>query len=318
MNAAGRLVAYAAGLAVAFTGAFLTARAVIPSAWVQSWTQSAQGHGSDTEQSKSAAAELARGLATSQDGFLLSAVEAPAAAGQAGALMFTIQDAAGGPVVDFETAHEKQLHLIVVRSDGSEFRHAHPSLDIATGTWQLPWQWDAAGTYRVYADFVPRGTSDPITLSRTVEVAGEFTPAPHEGEKLTDSVDGFDLTLSGGMVAGTTSELAVTVSREGQPVTTLQPYLGAFGHLVALREGDLAYLHIHAGDGPAADATAGPSITFGAEVPTAGRYLLYLDFQVGGTVHTARFVVDASRGGGEPTATIHTSEPTASGHDSER
>ena len=25
----------------------------------------------------------------------------------------------------------------------------------------------------------------------------------------------------------------------------MEPYLGAKGHLVALREGDLAYLHIH-------------------------------------------------------------------------
>ncbi len=35
------------------------------------------------------------------------------------------------------------------------------------------------------------------------------------------------------------------VSRDGEPVNDLQPYLGAYGHLVALRSGDLAYLHVH-------------------------------------------------------------------------
>ena len=39
--------------------------------------------------------------------------------------------------------------------------------------------------------------------------------------------------------------LTLTVTKDGQPVTDLQPYLGAYGHLVALRAGDLAYLHVH-------------------------------------------------------------------------
>ncbi|NKX51639.1 hypothetical protein HER39_13910, partial [Arthrobacter deserti] len=47
--------------------------------------------------------------------------------------------------------------------------------------------------------------------------------------------------------------LTVIVTRGGQPVKTLEPYLGAYGHLVALRAGDLAYLHVHPeGAAPAA------------------------------------------------------------------
>ena len=44
--------------------------------------------------------------------------------------------------------------------------------------------------------------------------------------------------------AGRETELSFTVTRGGKPIRT-QPYLGAGGHLVALREGDLAYLHVH-------------------------------------------------------------------------
>jgi hypothetical protein len=90
-------------------------------------------------------------------------------------------------------------------------------------------------------------------------------------------------------VAGSSSKLTLTVAKAGMPVTDLQPYLGAFGHLVALRHGDLAYLHVH----PQDSSTAGPQIVFHAEVPSDGRYALFLDFQHQDTVLTARFAATA-------------------------
>jgi hypothetical protein len=79
---------------------------------------------------------------------------------------------------------------------------------------------------------------------------------------------------------------------DGQPVTDLQPYLAACGHLVALREGDLAYLHVHPEEAPGDGRTpAGPEIVFTAQVPSAGTYRLFLDFRHGGRVHTAAFTV---------------------------
>ena len=69
------------------------------------------------------------------------------------------------------------------------------------------------------------------------------------------------------------------------------------GLLVALRDGDLAYLHIHPhGDEPSEGDTSGPTVDFMAHTPTAGRYLLYFDFQVGGQVHSAHLVLDAASG----------------------
>lgn len=86
------------------------------------------------------------------------------------------------------------------------------------------------------------------------------------------------------------------MSRDGEEVTGLEPYLGAYGHLVALRQGDLGYAHVHPeGDAPQASETAGPDVSFAASVPTPGRYLLYFDFQVEGVVHSVPFVVDTTR-----------------------
>ena len=80
------------------------------------------------------------------------------------------------------------------------------------------------------------------------------------------------------------------ITKDGKPVTDLEPYLGAFGHLVALREGDLAYLHVHPDGAPGDGRTEpGPGVVFYAAVPSDGRYHLYLDFKHDGVVRTAAF-----------------------------
>jgi hypothetical protein len=306
MNAGARLTLYGLGLVVAFGGAFGLASAVIPTSIVNDWTKGTEmdshngGHdtgATTTDESATVAADTLKGLALGLEGYVLSPVEAPAGVGIPGELTFRIQDAAGTPVTEYATAHDKDLHLIVVRSDGSQFRHVHPTLDASTGTWSLPWEWTEAGTYRVFADFTPAGADAPsLTLTRTVQVAGAFAPVTPDPTHIAQ-VDGFTVSLDGDLTAGSAEDLTLTVTKDGAPVTALEPYLGAFGHLVALRDGDLAYLHVHAmGDEPEAGETSGPEIEFAAEAPTAGRYFLYLDFQVDGQVHTAEFVVDAAHG----------------------
>lgn len=307
MNAGARLGLFGAGLVVAFGAAFGLAGVIVPASAVSDWTKGAEvddhsGHAESAvgaDDAASAAADDLKGLSLGLDGYVLSPIEAPASPGEPGALAFRIEDAAGVPVTDYATAHDKDLHLIVVRSDGSRFRHVHPVLDEATGTWSLPWEWTEAGTYRVFADFTPaQADAASFTLTRTVQVAGEFAPVAPQPTRVAE-VDGFTVSLDGDLEAGVASDLTVTVAQDGRPVTALELYLGAFGHLVALRDGDLAYLHVHAaGDEPEAGETSGPEIALAAEAPTAGRYLLYLDFQVDGTVHTAEFVLDASQAQG--------------------
>jgi hypothetical protein len=106
--------------------------------------------------------------------------------------------------------------------------------------------------------------------------------------------------------------LTFSVSRDGSPVTDLQPYLGAYGHLVALRAADLAYLHVHPmgepGDGI---TTAGPDIAFHTTVPSAGDYRLFLDFKHQNVVRTAEFTLSVDRGARSLTPTA---PPAESGH----
>lgn len=295
MNAAGRLGLFTAGAVVAFAAAFGVAAAVVPDSVAagSSEGETMEDHG---DMAPGTSTTAPAGVSLAAGGYVLSPVTAPTAIGDPGELSFRILTGAGEPLTDYAVAHEKDLHLIVVRSDGAGFRHVHPVLDEQTGTWSLPWEWDAAGTYRVYTDFTPAGSEHGVTLTRTVQVAGDYQPVTAEPAQ-TAEVDGYTVTIAGDLVAGALSDLTISVIRDGEPVTTLEPYLGAFGHLVALRDGDLAYLHVHAeGDEPEPGDTSGPEIAFMAEAPTPGRYFLYLDFQVDGQVRTAEFVLDAAAG----------------------
>ena len=118
-----------------------------------------------------------RGLSLEQDGLILSPVSVPDETGEAGTLSFSITSADGTAVTEFETEHDKELHLIVVRADGAQFRHVHPKMS-DDGVWSIPWTWDEAGTTGCSPTSSPTATGENLTLSRTVDVAGRFSPEP--------------------------------------------------------------------------------------------------------------------------------------------
>jgi hypothetical protein len=224
------------------------------------------------------------GLAVSADGYTLRPLGAAPVAGRSGEFAFAIVDAAGTPVTGFQVSHDKRLHLIVARRDLTGFQHLHPQMS-PDGTWRTPLTLAQAGQWRVFADFLPDGHDEQVILGVDVPVAGDYQPQPLPAPAGTATVDDYTVAVDGDLVAGHTSRLTLTVSKADAPVTDLQPYLGAYGHLVALRAGDLGYLHVH----PQQSTAAGPRVVFDVEVPTAGGYRLFLDFQHDGVVRTAAF-----------------------------
>jgi hypothetical protein len=245
------------------------------------------------EATMTAAQELPGGLQSTQDGYTLELSDSIATAQADVPLRFRILSPTGAPVKRYVETHDKLLHLIVVRNDLAVFQHVHPTLD-AEGTWTVPLNLARAGDYRVFADFMPSG-GPALTLGANLHVAGRYDPQPLPAAAATAQVDGFTVKLNGTPKAGEASMLTLSVHRDGKPVDDLQPYLGAYGHLVAVRASDLAYLHVHPmgepGDGT---TTPGPDIVFHTTFPSTGPYRLFLDFQHGGVVRTAAFTVNVS------------------------
>jgi len=278
---------FALGLAAVFAAAVAVGNAVaVGPASVSAESTHTEGEMSSTAME----AEIPGGLMSAADGYRLQLGERSLPVGEQIPLDLTLIGPDGDPVTDYAIAHDKELHLIVVRRDMSGFQHVHP-VRSPDGTWSVPVDLPAAGDYRVFADFTPTG-HDGITLGADLAVGGSYAPQPLPTPTRTAQVDGYTVALNGDLTAGRSSELTLSVSRDGAPVTDLQPYLAAYGHLVALRDGDLAYLHVHPAGAPGDGVTpAGPGITFSATAPSAGDYRLFLDFRHNDVVRTAEFTV---------------------------
>jgi len=277
MRPAGTLAVFSAVLGAVFIAALGVGQAVGPIG-----TAEAGAHGSDhaapvhDEKSVQAA-----GLAVAQDGYRFDLEQA--VFDGAGELRFRVIAPDGQPLQEYERVHDKELHLIVVRRDLTGYQHLHPARD-AQGTWSIPLVLQQPGPYKVFADFTLEGREQALILGADVTVPGAYVPVSLPTASSTAEVDGYDVNLEGAFTEGSSSELSFAISKDGREVTDLDRYLDAYGHLVVIRVGDLAYLHVHPEEGE-----AGPKVPFEAEVPSAGTYRMFLDFQHAGVVRTAQF-----------------------------
>jgi hypothetical protein len=300
MSVTTKLLGFLVALLAVFGGAVGIGKAVGPLEPATSSTghggmDMSAGGGMDMEgmdMEGSAAAAFPKGLMVSQNGYTFALEQSTVSPGTAVPVSFTIQGPDGNPVTEYDVEHEKELHLIAVRRDFSGFQHVHPVMD-ADGRWTTTLDL-TSGQWRLFADFKATG-AEAVTLGNDLAVPGDYEPVAPASDSTTATVDDYTVTLDGDLTAGAEAKLTLTVTRDGRPVDDLEPYLGAYGHLVALRGGDLAYLHVHPEGTPDDGKTEpGPEVVFYANVPSPGRYHLYLDFKHEGVVRTAAFTVTGS------------------------
>ena len=227
------------------------------------------------------------GLSLSSGGLTLVPGRTNFVAGRAQRLTFRIAGAGGAPVTTYALVHDKLLHLVIIRRDLAGYQHLHPTM-AADGTWGIDLTLVEPGIYRMIADFtaIVGGQQVATTLGADLTVAGSYRPRVLPPPSHAVSTGGFAVGYEGAPSTESTQPILVSVSgADGKPAV-LEPYLGAYGHLVVLRQGDLAYLHVH----PEAQLTDG-KVKFWLAVPSAGIYRMFFDFQVAGRVHTAAWTV---------------------------
>lgn len=303
MNTGLKITAFTAALAAAFGAAYGVGNAVDPVSTEPAHATHAD-HGAGAEHEDAAPGhgggegghgeKQAGGLQISEGGYTLDLETSRVKAGEETELSFTVRGEDGRPLTSYRTEHGKQLHLILASRDLAVYRHLHPKR-AADGAWSVPVNLPAAGGYRVFADFVPavKGAK-PLTLGADLAAVGKYEPEELPEPSRTATVDGYTVTLDGSLRPGASGTLDLKVAKDGRPVTDLQPYLGAYGHLVALRAGDLAYLHVHPNGEPGDGTTEpGPTVSFATTAPSSGSYRLFLDFKHDGKVRTAAFTVTA-------------------------
>lgn len=207
---------------------------------------------------------------------------------------------------DLALVHEHLLHLIVVSDDLRFFDHIHP-VRRDDGTLEIVYSFPQPGRYLLFADITPRGVRNqvfrfPVTVPATNEpdheppFPAELEPSPAMAKAIAS-----DPTITAELIpqprtisAGIHSELLFRLSKDQKPLTDVEPYLGAMGHCVIISEDTKTYLHCHPEQvfTPARDSRGGPVIPFHTVFPHAGRYKIWGQFQRGGKILVADFVVD--------------------------
>lgn len=280
MSAGLRVGLFVAGLAVAFGAAFVVGNALDPDP--DDGGGDAASHGDAEHRVVAAAAGPARIVVEDRE-FVPGARET---------LTFRVVDRQGRTVRDFDVEHEREMHVIAVRHDLTGYQHLHPR-QTGDGGWAVDVAFSDAGPQRVFADFVSRG--DAHTLAADVTAAGRYAARPLPAPAThADAGHGYAVEA-----VADGDERRYTVTKDGVPVDDIEPYLGARGHLVALRERDLAFQHVH----PKDPATAGREIAFDVALKGSGRHRLFLQFKHAGRVHTAAFTEPAQdRPGAAPDA----------------
>ena len=206
---------------------------------------------------------------------------------------FRILGTDGKAFTRFAAEHTQLMHLYLVRSDLTGFQHLHPAM-ANDGTWSVSVQPLQSGSYRAYVAFVAvssGGDQAFLVLGGKLSVSGTSATTTLPAPSTTTQVDGYTLTLGGPLpAAGTTGSITFTVAKSGVPVTDLQPYMGSYAQLAAFHDGDLAFSYPQ----PLGDSSTGhggPTLAFAAAFGESGAWRLYLQFQAGGSVHTAAITV---------------------------
>ncbi len=217
------------------------------------------------------------GLSVASDGFRLVAATTTLRPGATQQFAFRIVRDDGTPLRDYELEHERLLHLIVVGRDLTGFQHLHPRLG-ADGVWRVTAAPLAPGVYRAIADFVTGGQKYALGVDLLVPGTPVRQALPHGAP--------YGVRLAPTPVhAGDETTLRFAVTRDGA-AASLTDYLGAKGHLVLLRVGDLGYLHTHPDD---------DALDFETTFPSAGRYRAFLQFRAGGQIRTAAFDLQVAK-----------------------
>jgi hypothetical protein len=211
--------------------------------------------------------------------------------GQTTRLNFTLLDPRNGsPVRNFEIVHEQLFHVFVVSQDLSFFVHTHPERDDGED-FHLDLTFPQPGMYRVLSDFYPTGGNPQLITSTFIVPGGEsgLAPATLQASLLPKTTQNARVELrlqSARVLARHATRMVFRVSPGGD----LEPYLGAWGHMLAASADLIDMMHSHPTD--AADAGRDyKDIEFTMAFPRAGVYRTWVQFQRAGTVNTVAFDV---------------------------
>ena len=236
------------------------------------------------------------------------AMPADVRAGVPTTVLVSLTDAATGqPINDVTRSHDAWMHFIATRSDLGTFAHVHPEPTGRPGEFSVSLTFPTDGRYIVHTEFRRQGQlTDVLDRHDVVVGTGAAPTVPIDRPSAAGVVaDGVRVTLRGNAFAGRESTLKFrfTDAATGAPVSNLQPYLAAGGHIILMPVGKDGFAHEHAEmlDSAGRTVFALPGQTFGPELQLRhrfadpGLYRLWAQFRLAnGSLITAQYTITVS------------------------
>ncbi|KAA9325110.1 hypothetical protein F0P96_20650 [Hymenobacter busanensis] len=211
-------------------------------------------------------------------------------AGQLSTLAFKPQQADNDQVpVPLDVVHEKKIHLIIVSKDLGQFYHEHPEYT-PQGDYRVKYTFPKGGDYVLFQDYTPTGAGHQLGRQPITVKGPAYAPVKFKNDDMQWEKNGYKASLSFDkpLTAGQLLGMNINITKDGQPVTDLDNYLGALGHVVVISEDTEQYLHVHPND----QADKGPNIGFNTNFEKPGLYRVFLQFNHGGQIHTGDFTIN--------------------------
>jgi hypothetical protein len=206
----------------------------------------------------------------------------------------------GEQIKNFALVHDRPYHLFVISQDMEFFQHIHPEQN-EQGAWSIDMILPKPGYYELLSDFVPSGGASQF-LRRSLVTAGYTGDLTASSARLvpdqvqTQTVDDLKASVTydpNVLRAGSYGHLTfhLTTASNDQPVRELQPYLGAFGHMLIMSEDMVDYVHSHPAEMLSSelkieDLRGGPDVMFEGLMPKPGRYRAWTQFRYQDKLYT--------------------------------
>jgi hypothetical protein len=226
----------------------------------------------------------------------LSANQASIKAGEPVRFRLEAHDAAGEPIRHFEYVHERPIHFLITSADLAEFDHIHPEL-ASDDSYEVAYTFAYGGKYRLWADYSLPGEA-PHVDAFDIEVAGQALPPQslRASAALVQTAGSLKVKLTSSKPLRAGDDIPITLALTGS-LDTLEPYLGAWAHVIIIGEGYRSFAHAHPIEEAAiihTHALSGPppnEIHIVTNFPSDGMYKLWAQFQQAGDVITVPFVL---------------------------
>ncbi len=195
-------------------------------------------------------------------------------------LTFTINELdSGNPVSNIEIAHDKIMHVVLVRNDLKYFDHIHTQ-QANPGIFSVPYVFSAPGSYRVWIDFTINGMQHIVDFDLNVSGSPKSEPERLYGINVM-------MNLSDAITIGEASKISFIVTESGNPVAIIEKFLAANAHMIVIDEGLEEFGHAHDEQFDRDNILA-----FEHNFIKSGLHKIWVQFSVNGTDRTAEFAVN--------------------------